>query len=164
MTGQPQPGAGHAISPLARMAIISHVSLWSFLAPSLWRSQSAYCECHIKGCVYAKGPGHREGGGEICPWGPTTATLFLPRGAKLLSPCPLPWAMGLLGTKGHSQQAFKVLVEPFCSFKVPGLQKHTENVSLRPEALLPYSLTLRSGSWYPAEQPAPPASRHQLLL
>lgn len=165
MPEKPQPGVQHAVSPSERVAIISHVSLWSFLAPSPWCSQSAYCEYHIKVCVYEKGPGHREGGGGgTCPWGLTAAILFLSRGAKLFSPHPVRWATGLLGTKGHSQQAFQVLVETFCSFKVPGLQKAREKLSLKPGPFLLYSLTLRSGFWYPAEHPAPPAIRHQLLL
>lgn len=164
MNEQPKPCVQHAVSPSERVAIISHVSLWSFLAPSPWCSQSAYCECHIKVCVYEKGPGHREGGGGTCPWGLTTVIFFLSRGAKLFSHHPVPWATELLGTKGHNPQAFKDLAEAFCSFKVPGLQNSRDKFSLKPRAFLPYSLTLRSGFWYPAEHPAPPAIRHQLLL
>jgi hypothetical protein len=97
-------------------------------------------------CVLKGTTGHREGeGGEgICPWGLTTAILFLSRGAKLFSSHPVSRATGLLGTKGHSQQVFKVLVETFCSFKIPGLQKPRQNLGLRPRAFLSYSLTLRS--------------------
>lgn len=163
--GEPWPGVQHALSPLERVAVISHVSLWSFIAPSPQCSQSTYCEYHIKVCVYEKGQGHREGGGGTCPWGLTTAILFLSRRIQLFSRHPVPWATGLPGTKEHSQQAFKVLVEIFfCSFKIPGLPKSREKFNLKPRAFLPYSLTLRSSFLYPAELPAPPAFRHQLLL